>query len=161
MPTVTWTYILILSHHCHCLTTLGYPELSLAAKDMVSVITFVLLPVHLHTLHSLFLKIRSNKSLCQSLLPVFKWREASHAHLLPTLNKYINTYNERTKGREEEREGGKKRKGKRGEVWGREGERRKTLLHHNFFFFLIGRKIPAKNFTSLLTNSLREETYTT
>lgn len=70
--TVTWTYVLILSRHCYCLTTLGYPELALAAKDMVSVITFVLLPAHLHTLHSLFLKIRSNRSLCQSLLPVLK-----------------------------------------------------------------------------------------
>lgn len=134
MPTVTWTYILILSHHCHCLTTLGYPELSLAAKDMVSVITFVLLPVHLHTLHSLFLKIRSNKSLCQSLLPVLKWREASHAHLLPTLNKYINTYNERTKGREEEREG-RREKGREERYGEGKGRGEKHYFIITFFFF--------------------------
>lgn len=162
MQTVTWTYVLILSHHCHCLTTLGYPELSLAAKDMVSVITFALLPVHLHTLHSLFLKIRSKKSLCQSLLPVLKWREASHAHLLLTLNKYINTYREWKNKRKEGGERGReeeKREERRVMGKGR-GEEKNTFHHHFFFFFLIGRKIPAKNFTSLLTNSLREETHT-
>lgn len=134
MPTVTWTYILILSHHCHCLTTLGYPELSLAAKDMVSVITFVLLPVHLHTLHSLFLKIRSNKSLCQSLLPVLKWREASHAHLLPTLNKYINIQwkNKRKGGGERGREE-EKREERRGMGKGR-GEEKNTTSSSLFFF---------------------------
>lgn len=67
--------------------------------------------------------------------------------------KYIQRMKEQKEGRRKEREG---RKEKRGELWGREVERRK----HYFiitFFFLIGRKILAKYFTSLLTDYLREK----
>lgn len=65
---------------------------------------------------------------------------------------------EQKEGRRKEREG---RKEKRREE--RCGEGKWRGEKHYFiitFFFLIGRKIPAKYFTSLLKNSLREKTHT-
>ena len=67
---------------------------------------------------------------------------------------------EQKEGRRRER-AGRREKGREesyGEGKGRGEKHFSSSLF--FFFFLIGRKIPAKNFTSLLTNSLREETHT-
>lgn len=65
--------------------------------------------------------------------------------LLPTpkqIYKYIQWKNKRKGGGEE----GRREKGRGGEVWGGKGEGEKHYFIITFFFFLIGRKMPAKKF---------------